>query len=175
MLFIELGLIEKEKRKKEVVYIPKGWIDLVKNTSRKFTVVEVTQDIIFNFSEHFKTFLKKLVTNSRKEKFTISKYRVFKYEKTNVVKCSVTAGITLFSEFVFKKSSASYSLTLEKLYKSYPLPINEKKLENVRSLAENYVPKNDQGYYDIVFNATGPQIPQEERESDDEDVEVEMF
>lgn len=169
------GLIEKEKRKKEVVYIPKGWRDLVKNTSRKFTVIEVTQDIFLNFSEHFKSFLKKSTTNSKKEKFTISKYRVFKYEKSNVVKCSITTGITLFSDFVFKKSSAPYSLPSEKLYNSYPLPINQKKLENVRSLAEKYVPKNDQWYYDIVFNAVGQEIPQEDPESDDEDVEVEMY
>lgn len=169
------GLIEKEKRKKEIVYLPKGWRDLVKNTSKKFTVIEVNQNIILNFSEHFKMFMKKSATSYRKEKFSISKYRVFSYEKTNVVKCSISAGLTLFSEFVFKKPSTPYSLPTEKLYASYPLLINPKKLENVRSLAEKYVPKNDQWYYDSVFNAVGPEIPQEESDTDDEDVEVEMF
>ncbi|KAI4463263.1 dna-directed rna polymerases i ii and iii subunit rpabc2 [Holotrichia oblita] len=169
------GLIEKEKRRKEVVYTPKGWIDLVRMTSKTFTVIEVSQDMILNFREHFKGFMKKSVTNKEKEKFSISKYRVFKYEKTSVVKCSVSTGLTLFSDFAFKKSSAPYSLPSEKLYHSYPLPIKQKKLQNVRSLAEAYVPKNDQWYYDIVFNAVGPEISQENMDSDDEDVEIEMF
>ncbi|KAF2882677.1 hypothetical protein ILUMI_23495 [Ignelater luminosus] len=44
----------------------------------------------------------------------------------------------------FKKPSAKLSLTIEKLYVSYPLPIKQKILENVSSLTDKYVPKNDE-------------------------------
>ena len=81
----------------------------------------------------------------------------------------------MFSEFVFNKACASYSFPSHKLYKSYPLTINQKKLDNVQFLAEKYVPKNDQWYYNILFNAVGPEIPQENLETDDEEAEVEMF
>ncbi|KAF2880169.1 hypothetical protein ILUMI_26007 [Ignelater luminosus] len=34
--------------------------------------------------------------------------------------------------------------------------------------------KNDKWYYDILMNAVGPEVPLEEPDTDDEDVEFEM-
>nr|CAH7716053.1 unnamed protein product [Callosobruchus chinensis] len=68
-----------------------------------------------------------------------------------------------------------WSLPTRKLYDIYPLPIKPLKLENVRYLANKYVPKNDQWYYGIVYKAVGPEVPQETVNSNDENVEVEMF
>lgn len=121
------GLIEKEKRKKEIVYVPGDWIKLVKKTSKKFRVVEVTQDLFFDFSGTFNTIFKNIITNTRKQKFTVSKYRVFKYEKRNIIQCSETAGLTVYSSFSIKKPRAVLSLPNTKLYSIFPLGINKKK------------------------------------------------
>lgn len=52
------GLIEKEKRRRERVYVPAEWKEVVRKTSKNFRVVDVTQDMVMDFTEHFKPIFK---------------------------------------------------------------------------------------------------------------------
>lgn len=47
----------------------------------KFNVINVTQNIIYNFSEYLKPFFKKYLMSTNKQKFTIMAYRTLKYSK----------------------------------------------------------------------------------------------
>jgi len=51
---VAFGLIEKNRRKLERVYLPDEYKELVKSTCKKFYVVDVKQDMILNYSVHFK-------------------------------------------------------------------------------------------------------------------------
>lgn len=171
------GLIEKEKRKKEIIYLPSEWKKLVKKTSKKFSVIEVTQDMILDFTNTFKPIFKKTVSNLEKQRFSVSKYRLFKYEKKNIIECSETAGMAVFATFTIKKPNAVLALPNTKRYMSFPLNINPKKLENVMSLADKYVPPVHMWYYEQVRRANNDQQPnlQDDDDVDEEDVETEMF
>lgn len=53
------GRIEKKRKRLEQVYLPETYHELVHNTSKKFEVIKVTQDIIFNFSDSLSSMFKK--------------------------------------------------------------------------------------------------------------------
>jgi len=95
------GLIEKERRRRDRIHILSEWESLVKRSSRKCDVFSVKQDMIYNYADFYKTYFKKVVINSRKEKFAISKYRLFKYSKQHmtVVRCSVNSSGVIYSDF----------------------------------------------------------------------------
>lgn len=168
------GLIEKQKRKKEIVYLPSEWRNLVKKTSKSFRVIDVTQDMIIDFSNTFKPIFKKVISNQQKERFTISKYRLFKYERGNIIQCSATAGLTLYSSFVIKKPNAVLVWPTIKLYNTFPLKINPKKKENVLSLADKYVPPIHMWYYEQIRVANNNE-QEEQPDSDNGEVETEYF
>lgn len=93
------GLIEKEKRKRERVYVPEEWKQIVKTTSKKFRVIDVTQDIVMDFTEHFKPILKTF-TAKNKSKFSISTFRLFQYERgSNFIECSTSVSLPCFIKF----------------------------------------------------------------------------
>ena len=53
------GLIEIQKRKYDKIYLPREYVNIIKTSSKKFHVVETTQDMFYNFYEHFKVFFVK--------------------------------------------------------------------------------------------------------------------
>ncbi|CAG9769729.1 unnamed protein product [Ceutorhynchus assimilis] len=59
------GLIEKEKRRIERVYVHAEWKELVRKTSKKFRVIDVTQDLIMDFTEHFEPMFKATFTSQK--------------------------------------------------------------------------------------------------------------
>ncbi|CAH1102846.1 unnamed protein product [Psylliodes chrysocephalus] len=93
------GLIEKEKRKKEIVYLPYDWINLVKKTSKKFRVIEVKQDMILNFTGTHKTptVLKKQKTDSI-ETETLKEIRVKPTSRKNKLTAYITSGVSTSPE-----------------------------------------------------------------------------
>lgn len=48
------GLIEKQKKRQEIVFLPITYQNIVSKTWRKLFVINVTQDIILNYSDHIK-------------------------------------------------------------------------------------------------------------------------
>lgn len=126
------GLIENEKRKKERVHVPEEWKDLVRKTAKRFRVVEVNQQMVIDFTNHFKAIFKTTFSSTDKSKFLISTYRIFKYDKgSNFVECSLATGMPLFTKFSALKSGTTItvlSLPTSNMIQAYPLPLNEKKV-----------------------------------------------
>lgn len=52
------GNIEQERRKRERMYVPKDYQDLVRNTSKNFLVIDVKQTMFLDFSTHFNVLFK---------------------------------------------------------------------------------------------------------------------
>lgn len=74
------GLIEKNLRKSDRVFLPTEYANIIKRTSKKFTVVEVDSTMIFTFVDILKGFFLKNpqeVCGKRRAKFFITKNRVF--------------------------------------------------------------------------------------------------
>lgn len=167
------GLIKKEKRKKERVHVPEEWMDLVRKTSKLFRVVEVNQEMVRDFNNHFKPMFKATFSSTEKSKFLISSYRIFKYEKgSNFVECSLATGMPLFTKYSALKSGTTlFSLPTYKMTQAYPLPINEKKVKDVKTLVEKYVPGADQWYYKQIFG----EEPTAEPPREDETVEDTVY
>lgn len=68
-------LIEQRKRKIERVFLPQTYQTIVKETNpNKFYVINVTQNMILNFSEYFNHFLKSTLQTQKKDKFSIMSY-----------------------------------------------------------------------------------------------------
>lgn len=148
------GLIEKERRRHDRIHLPSEWEALVKKTSRKFDVVSVTRDMIFNYPDYYRPYFKKNSVNQNKEKFSISKYRLLQYDKTHsrVVRCSVNASGSVYSDFSLQKVSAiPASALLVKLYVT-PLKIKSNKVKDVLTLVSKYVPLADKWYYDQIVS-----------------------
>lgn len=97
------GLIEQKKRKIERVFLPQSYQTIVKETNpNKFYVINVTQNMILNFSEYFKPFFKKYISNSKKDKFSIMSYHQIDYSKDRLF-CSITANSTGKEHYILHK------------------------------------------------------------------------
>ena len=146
------ALIEKAKRRKERVHLPDEWKTLVRKTSNKFRVIDVTQDMIMDFSSHFKPYFKATFTSKEKNKFAISKYRLCQYKREcTYFECSITVGLPIFLRFYPCKENIQLSLPDSKMIQPYPLLLNEKKATDVKLLANKYVPAIDLWYYRFVL------------------------
>lgn len=147
------GLIEKNKRKKERIYLPSEWIKLVEQTSKKFKVVPLEQDMILNFSDHFKQLFKSAPKGPKREKFAISTYRLMRYTKNHqYIECSVSSGFVISTKFFMNPNgNIAFPMPNNKAH-SRPLEINPKKIKDLRDLVQKYVPLNDQGYYNRLFD-----------------------
>ncbi len=146
------GNIEKLKRKKEILYLPHEWYNLVSSCSKKFTVVRVSRDMILDLNAHLMPHYKKTIKTNGVP-FRISKYKVFKY--TRDCKMEVLASVdhtaVLPQRFVIQKGTASASIDLSApvLYGG-PFAINKLKHRDVMKLAKKYVPPIHMPWYDSL-------------------------
>lgn len=67
----------------ERVFVPNKYHTRIKKPSNKFHTVHVTQDMIFDFASSLNMF-KKNVLDGKKEKFLVTKYKVFEYEVNHI-------------------------------------------------------------------------------------------
>lgn len=142
------GIVEKQKKKHERLYLPSDWEKLVKGTSKKFHVINVTQDLFLNFPFHFKKLFNTNVKSSDKSKYSISKYRSFEYsaEHKDVVRCSTSLSDLITYDFKIKKPGAILTFPEDKLYNA-PLSIKSEKYKDVMKLSRKYVPPSDMWFY----------------------------
>lgn len=135
------GHIEKNRRKVERVYLPQEYEDLVKNTNSRFNIIQVTQNMIYNFNAYLSPLCKKVISNTNKVKFTVMAYRYLEYRDTGVF-CSVSANGISKEHYVLEKSGQKLVLGNEipKLY-TEPIKIKKEKFDDVLQLAIKYVPK----------------------------------
>lgn len=149
------GIIEQEKRKHEKIYLPKDYVEIIKKTSKNFKVITVTQDMFLNCKVHLQPFFVKN-PSKKKNKFTLSKYRMIRYEKLNtdiLFKCSESVSFPIFNAFdlVDKRKLQNISLpnNENKLY-TERRKLKKNKFDHVMSLAKNYVPQCDQWFYEDI-------------------------
>lgn len=144
------GLMEKNKRKMERVFIPQTYQNMVKETSSdKFNVINITQNDIYNFSEYLKPNFKKYITSSHKERFTVMAYRLMEYLKDGLY-CQTIVNSTLKEHFILQKSGTDLKYPLEHLPLLYSmkLKLKEAKLKDVQDLASKYVPSEFIWFYE---------------------------
>lgn len=147
------GAIERVKRKHDKIYLPDEYVQIIRSSGRNFEVIKVGQDMFRNFKDHFSpSFVKN--PSTKQTKFTISKYRIFKYDRTTMPKfaCSESVSLTTFQEFSpLKKSSIAVTMPgIEQCLYHGPRLLKKKKLDHVMVLAKNYVPAADMWYYDRI-------------------------
>lgn len=156
------GLIEQNKRKIERVFLPATYQEMVKQTNtKKFHIINVKQNIIYNFSDYLKPFFKKYnIANNNKTKFTIMAYRFIEYTKEGLF-CSVLANSTGKDHFIIEKNGFKFKYPMENLPLLYngKLSIKAAKLKDVRELAAKYVPAEHLWFYEqfeetIIDNAS---------------------
>lgn len=147
------GVIEKQKRVVERIYVPNDWRNLVGKCSTKFHVVKVDNTMILDFKSSLAPFFKP-PTNCNKIKWTISKYRRFEYvNDKHVVKLSASithCGPLTNFDIVKKTNMQSDPLAANRMYEG-DLPINAKKYEDVMVLARKYVPTSDMEFYNSLL------------------------
>lgn len=115
------GRIEAEKRKYDRIYLPRDYINIIRKAGKNFEIKEVTQDMFLDFKRHLEQFYVKN-PSKKKHKFTLSKYRVLLYEKSELgtlLKCSVSVGEPIFSEFNIKNNKVSIPVSLPDGIKLY--------------------------------------------------------
>ena len=146
------GLVESQKRKHERLCVPQDWHKVVRDSSKEFEVVPVSQDMLKNFSECYQSCYKKLLKNARNVKFMISTYRLFQYnvQYKQVIRCSESLNATQVFDFPIMQKSSSSSLSYQKLY-SQPLKIKAAKYKDVIKLARQYVPPADMTFYESLM------------------------
>lgn len=90
------GLVEKNLRKNDRIYIPTDYWRIITCTSKKFQVVPVFQNEIFKWVDHLKQFFpaapKIYNTSGRDKKFLITKHRIFIHDLEEVANGRIRAG-----------------------------------------------------------------------------------
>jgi len=157
------GRIEKNKRKVERIFIPETYKDIIRETSHKFHVIDVSQDMIFNFSDYTKTLYKKTITSIDKQKFCIMSYRSIEYKQDGLF-CSVAANSTAKEEFHPEKKGATLKLIEERLTKLHSgvIQIKEAKFNDVQDLATKYVPAYNMWFYNNLVKETNENSPNDD-------------
>lgn len=102
------GAIEKRKRRYDKIYLPNEYAKIIRESGKNFEVITVNQNMFLNFKQHFMPMFKKN-PSVKDAKFTISKYRIFLYDRANLPKisCSESVSLTVFEEFELKKKKYS--------------------------------------------------------------------
>lgn len=149
------GAIEQEKRKHDKIYLPSDYVKIIESVSKNFKVIDITQEIFLNFKAHFSQFFVKN-PSKKNQKFTISKYRIMRYESLCgqiLFKCSEAVSFTVFTSFDIEDKRKSLNISFpngeNKLY-SERRKLKKNKLEHVMTLARNYVPQCDQWFYNEI-------------------------
>lgn len=127
--------------------MPQTYQTIVKETNpNKFYVINETQNMILNFSQDFKPFFKKYITNSKKDKFSIISHRQINYSKDGLF-CSITANFTGKEHYILHKiDNKSPFENIPTLYHR-ALEIKAAKLKDVQELAVKYVPPEHKWFY----------------------------
>lgn len=149
------GAVEQRKNKYDRIYLPSDYMKIIRDSGKKFEVIEVKQTMFLNYKDHFQPMFVKN-PSQKNLKFTISKYRIFKYDITNIQKisCSVAVGLPNFDEFqILRKNEHLLSMPNDTqfLY-SERRKLKKLKYEHIMSLAKSYVPLNDIWFYEEIEN-----------------------
>lgn len=158
------GHIEKARRKVETVFLPEEYEKLVSETSNKYNVIHVEQDMILNFYEYLMPLCKKIISNKEKAKFTIMAYRYIEYISNDGLYCGTSGNSTIREHYNLEKNGEKLIITDEimKLYNG-PIKLKLAKYNDVIQLASKYVPNECQWFY---MNLTAEEATSNNRDCD---------
>lgn len=148
----DFGKIEQRKRKKELLYVPEEWYNLVENCGKNFIVERVSQSMIFDFKSYLQPHFKKSAV-VKKKPFTLSKYRVLLYDAKNPQQVFVgyNHSTECLMPYVLLKPKGTIP-DLEKVPRAYheKLPLKYKKYDSIMPLVRKYVPPIHLPFYDSI-------------------------
>ena len=113
-------------------YLPCKWYNLAGDTSRKFTITEVTKDVLWNLKWNFTEMFKKRAINKTKKLFHMNCYHIFMYSRTHK---QIRTVIDVLRVSIFRRSqTVRVIMVLHCLQKSYALGSSELQVWNTRTL-----------------------------------------
>lgn len=171
------GVIEKFNRKKDYIFTTSEYSECIKQASKNFKVVNVDQNMILNFTQHYECHFKKVITNAEKIRFKISQYRIFQYSKDHIetIAVSATTGTPIFDYFpIMRNVQANVSVLPQKLLYDHALPLKKAKYKDVMQLVKNYVPPNKLYFYRALKSETVGPSDDVSSEDDDDQAEVDL-
>ena len=155
---------ESKKKKVDRLYIPDHWIDVIRSARKvkPFTVVPVSQELVYDFQSHLMPFFKKSVPRMR-----VHDVRVFEYALSHQnevwVKYSLAAADEWHRFIVEKKKSPGPSFPIAPCYSGI-LPINPNKVDDLKKIVYKFVPREFRTFYDEIIeeNVAGASSQSEE-------------
>lgn len=159
----DFGCIKRLVRRVDRVYTPNQYAEMILKSSKtgRFTVHQVTSEMIYSFNTWWPQFYKRTVISDetsgrgiqREDKipFKVSTYKEFYYNKADQGKVVVKHFIDgfTFSTFTLKKYSTVPELPTVLACPSGKLPINIKKINDLKKLAK-YTTGYEDFYNDIL-------------------------
>ncbi|KAL4131009.1 hypothetical protein QTP88_008369 [Uroleucon formosanum] len=174
----DFGSIKRLLRKTDRIYTPQQYAQLIIENSRcgRFSIHKVQTDEILNFKNWWPSSYKKTVNSDEtlrggihkddRISFKISSYKHFIFRHRLPGKVEVKTFINgLFSSmFTFRKTNQSPDLPTNKAYPTGKVPINKKKIDDLKKLSEYTTDYSD--FYNIILS--WPTSTQEEGMHDSE-------
>lgn len=95
------GVTKKYLKKKDYVFSPNEYANFIKQSSKHLVSILVQEYMILNFDDHYREHFKKMILTAKKQRFRISKYRIFQYSKKYLdgIRVSVSTGMPIFPYF----------------------------------------------------------------------------
>lgn len=135
------GQIEKQRRRQERVFLPQTYQNIVKCTSRKFIVINVTQELILNFSDHMSSMFK------TQKQLQLMIYRIMIYSHDGL-RVSISPNASDGQLILLEKPRTLLTIPgpTFRLYNKI-LPLKSAKYKDVQELVSKYVPPDCLSFY----------------------------
>ena len=147
---------ETKKRKVERVYVPDHWYEVIHSAKKKkpFTVVPVSQSMVFDYQTHLSSFLKKTVTH-KGDKMKIREGMVFEYSSDHKEEVWIRYSLSPEAEWhkfpLEKKKVREISFPTEPVY-TEPLQICSPKVDDLKKIVYKFVPREFRNLYDTIIS-----------------------
>lgn len=130
--------------------------------------------MILDFASSWNMFFKKNVLDGKKEKFLVTKYKVFEYDVNHIDEVWVSTSMNfmdgLCTKFKISKLPGYTPLhcPVNKMYEA-SLPLKIAKYNDVKRLVDKYVPNSDMWFYNKLLNEPVPAAEGVEDETDNQE------
>lgn len=156
----DFGLIKRSLIKYERLYTIDQYINLISEASKianKFSVVKVDQNYIIDYKKWWPTYYKKTclsnasygknVPRANKSSFALSSYHhlTVSCSNKNEIKCREFINALVEHTFRLRNSTTGFLFPIDKAYNG-KLPINEKKLEDIKNTLK-FIPEEYIGFW----------------------------
>ncbi|KAJ8881713.1 hypothetical protein PR048_018199 [Dryococelus australis] len=135
--------IEQRKKRKEVLYEPKQWYEVVEGCGKDFHIHHVSQNDVLGLKTKLQPYFKKCVNYNRRP-FSVLKYKVFIYDEKHPDKVLVSESHAYIESEMEKYKLLKVPLGNDALQAQHAydtsIPLNPLKYDDVMKLALKYVP-----------------------------------